>query len=394
MTAAAASDFLADIPVFAEFDDIANLSRYRRLPEGWSLAMADVVSSGPAIAAGKYKMVNMAGAAVITAVLNTLGRFDYPFVFGGDGAVVAIPDDHEPAVRKALSEVATWISEELGLEMRVALIPISDIRARNLDVQVARFRTGPDLAFAMLAGGGSSWAEAQMKQGHFAVAPAPAGSKPDLTGLSCRWNPVEARNGQIVSVIAVPGPLATDESFRALVSKVVTLSQGDSGGGNPLPEEGPTPVLHFAGVDVEARSRAPVGKRLAARLRIITQIIVTYVLYRTNLSLGGFNARAYSRELVHNTDFRKFDDGLKMTIDVDDATMHGIEAVLQEAAETGICAYGLHSQTSALVTCIVPSVMSHDHMHFIDGASGGYAQAALQMKAMVRATALPHGQSA
>jgi Protein of unknown function (DUF3095) len=33
------------------------------------------------------------------------------------------------------------------------------------------------------------------------------------------------------------------------------------------------------------------------------------------------------------------------------------------------------------VTCIVPSQLSRDHMHFIDGAAGGYAQAAQQMKA-------------
>ena len=70
-----------------------HLTRYRPLPEGWALAVADVVSSTEAIAAGKYKSVNMAGASVITAVLNVLEGSDYPFVFGGDGAVIAVPPD-------------------------------------------------------------------------------------------------------------------------------------------------------------------------------------------------------------------------------------------------------------------------------------------------------------
>ena len=80
-------------------------------------------------------------------------------------------------------------------------------------------------------------------------------------------------------------------------------------------------------------------------------------------------------------DFRKFDDGLKMTIDIDPVRLARIEALLEDATARGVCQFGLHRQSSALVTCIVPSLMSGDHMHFIDGASGGYAQAASQMKA-------------
>lgn len=33
------------------------------------------------------------------------------------------------------------------------------------------------------------------------------------------------------------------------------------------------------------------------------------------------------------------------------------------------------------MTCIVPTPMSRDHMHFIDGAAGGYAVAARNLKA-------------
>jgi hypothetical protein len=384
MTADIAPDYIDSLPIFTDFGDVADVSRYRALPENWLLAVADVVSSSEAIAQGKYKMVNMAGASVITAVLNTLGRMDYPFVFGGDGAVIAVPGWAEDQTRTALAAVARWISEDLGLTMRVAIVPLSAIRAEGLDVQVARFRTGPDLTFAMFAGGGSSWAEAQMKAGAYTIAPAEPGSRPDLTGLSCRWNPLAARNGNIVSVIAVPGTDATPESFRALVADLVAILNTAGSTGNPLPDEGPQPMLSFAGVEPEVRATAPRGKALRTRIAVMAQIILTYVLYWTRLSLGGFNARSYARQFVHNTDFRKFDDGLKMTVDVDAAGLSRIEAMLADAAARNLCDYGLHRQDSALVTCIVPSALSRDHMHFIDGASGGYAEAAVRMKAMVR----------
>lgn len=381
MTDQSTPAFLADLPSFAEFADVANLSRYAALPEGWALAVADVVSSTAAIAAGKYKSVNMAGASVITALLNALGDSNTPFVFGGDGAAVAVPPEGIPAARAALAATARWIEEDLGLTMRTALVPLADIRAAGQDVRIARFQASPTLSFAMFAGGGSAWAEAQMKQGGFAVPMAPPGSRPDLSGLSCRWNPIQSRNGQIMSIIAAPRAGAPPDAFQRLVADVVAVANMAGGRGNPLPPEGPTPYLALGGLEAEANARAPRGKRLMARVRVMVAIIMTVILHRTSLTLGGFDARRYMREMTLNTDFRKFDDGLKMTLDINPTGLAAIETLLEEAAAAGICHYGLHKQSSALVTCIVPSLMAGDHMHFIDGASGGYAQAALAMKA-------------
>ena len=38
------------------------------------------------------------------------------------------------------------------------------------------------------------------------------------------------------------------------------------------------------------------------------------------------------------------------------------------------------------MTCIVPSPMTRDHMHFVDGAAGGYAEAASRLKEKLRET--------
>jgi hypothetical protein len=40
-------------------------------------------------------------------------------------------------------------------------------------------------------------------------------------------------------------------------------------------------------------------------------------------------------------------------------------------------------QHNALMTCVVPSPLADDHMHFIDGAAGGYAMAAAMLKKMM-----------
>lgn len=389
MSAAKPSEFLSALPLFSEFEDVADISRYRALPDDWVLAVADVVSSSVAIGQGRYKMVNMAGAAVITAVVNAVGQKGCPFVFGGDGATIAVPPEGVAAARRALAEVARWISEDLELQMRTAIVPVAAIRAGGRDVRVARYHASDNVSFAMFAGGGSVWAEAQMKQGAFVVEMAAPGSRPDLAGLSCRWNPIRARNGQIVSIIAVPATDATADAFRGVVSDVLAIANETDTTGNPLPDNGPQPVLHFGGVAAEVKATAPHGKRLMARINVVVAILLTVFLHRTNLTLGGFNARRYGRDVAQNSDFRKYDDGLKMTIDINASQFSRLEACLEAAAAKGICRFGLHRQDAALVTCVVPSIMTSDHIHFIDGAAGGYTQAASQMKAKSAATGQP-----
>ena len=90
----------ADIEPIAGFDALADPQVYTSLPDDWVVGLADVVDSTAAIEAGRYKAVNTAGAAVISAVTNALGRVDFPFSFGGDGATFAVPRAtpmrHEP----------------------------------------------------------------------------------------------------------------------------------------------------------------------------------------------------------------------------------------------------------------------------------------------------------
>src|SRR6266568_2972417 len=89
--------------------------------------------------------------------------------------------------REALAATATWVEESLNLVMRVALVPVSAIRAQGLDVRVARFGPSANLSYAMFSGGGLNWADTAMKRGEFAITEAPAGTQPDLSGLSCRF---------------------------------------------------------------------------------------------------------------------------------------------------------------------------------------------------------------
>lgn len=380
-TLAIADPFFDSIPTFSAFEGVADARNYRPLPDDWALAATDIVGSTRAIDAGRYKAVNMAGASVISALLNALGRRDLPFVFGGDGALVAFPGEGTTTARTTLADTQAWVADELGLTLRAAIVPMKDIRANGFDVRVAHFQASDQVSYAMFTGGGASWAEAQMKAGNYPVAASPTGARPDLTGLSCRWSPIEAKRGEIVSIIAIPAQGGGDAAFQDLVGEIVAIVGEQDRGGHPVPAIGPDLGFSMRGVDQEARVMAPAGKRIVPKLVILAQIGLTWSLAKLGMKLGSFDPAVYRRDVSENTDFRKFDDGLKMTVDIDPSVYDRIETLLAQAERAGIVRYGLHRQNSALMTCIVATPLQRDHIHFVDGAAGGYAMAAASLKA-------------
>ncbi|MEO0380708.1 MAG: DUF3095 family protein, partial [Pseudomonadota bacterium] len=205
------------------FSDLALPAHYTPLPDDWVVGTSDITGSTAAIAAGKYKVVNMIGAAVISAQINGAGGRAFPFVFGGDGAAFAHPAEFAQEAGAALAAVQVWAREEFDMGLRVGLFPVRNIRAAGHEVAVARYQVSHGVDYAMFSGGGVVWAEAQMKAGVETVPPAHAGTQPDLTGLSCRWSHMKSRNGTILSLLVQPGAKATAEAFAGVTRSVLDM---------------------------------------------------------------------------------------------------------------------------------------------------------------------------
>jgi hypothetical protein len=381
----AANTFYTDIAAFERFEDVVDDARYRDLPADWLVGVSDVTDSTRAIAEGRYKAVNMVGASTIAAVYNALGGTSFPFVFGGDGAAFAVAPGDAGKVRAALAAARTWAREEVGLSLRAALVPVADIAQAGQRVAVARFKVAPELSYAMFAGGGIAWAEAEMKAGHYEVPPAPPGAKPDLAGLSCRFLPIEAARGEVLSLLIRPRTGASRAAFNALVRQIVgILDEAGVRGGSPVPEAGPGFVWPPRNLNLEVRAMGGHGGRFGRALFILLQHGMLKLFSAIGAKLGPLDLNAYRREVSTNTDFRKFGDGLMLTVDCTPDVIARIEVVLERARLEGVADHGLHRQQAALMTCFVPSPFAHDHIHFVDGAAGGYAKAAEMLKSSAR----------
>jgi hypothetical protein len=369
--------FYSTVPVQRGFRSLMDPEQYTPLPDDWTVGIADVVQSTKAIAEKRYKAVNMAGAAVIAALTNALSGREFPFVFGGDGASFAVAPRDTATAREALAATASWANSELGLTLRVALIPVAAIRAQGVDVRVARYGPSENLSYAMFSGGGLAFADAAMKRGEFAVAPAPPGTWPDLTGLSCRFEEFRTVQGLILSLIVLPKQGADPAAFRALTEEIVALVEASPDAGRPVPAAGPRLGWPPQGVELETHT-AP-GGWVRRRAAVLARTFFYFLIMRAGRPIGPFVPARYMRQVVENSDYRKYDDGLRMILDCTPALADALERKL--AAAAGIARYGVFRQDAAMMTCFTPSPLRADHVHFVDGARGGYAAAASALKA-------------
>lgn len=375
-------EFYARVPVFGDFTKVVDDALFQPLPDDWIVGVADVVRSTKAIDENRYKAVNMAGAAVIVSITNALQGRDFPFVFGGDGASFAVPAADAATARQALAETATWVEEDLDLALRIGMVPVGTIRAQNVDVRVARYAPSANISIAMFSGGGLAWADAAIKRGEFAVPHAAPGAHPDLTGLSCRFELIPAQRGLVLSLVVAPGLRATAGDFRGVVETIARIVEKTPDASRPLPGKGLRFKWPPQGYDLEARASRRAGESVRRRkLKVLAWTFLRFLIMRFDVRVGNFMPSKYLRELVENSDFRKFDDSLRMVLDCTPALANEIEDYLKAAAAKGVARYGTHRQEAAMMTCFAPSPARPDHVHFIDGADGGYATAASAMKA-------------
>ena len=370
-------DFYSSVPVFDSFSDVMKLSSYRPLPDDWVIGFSDIVGSTKAIAEGRYKAVNMVGAGVIAAVANALERRPFPFVFGGDGASFAVSAGDALQAAEALRAMAVFAQEELQIELRVATIPVATVRAAGRDIRIARFAASEHCTYAMFAGGGLAWFEAEAKRGGHLLAPAAPGTRPDLSDLSCRWSVAPAAHGIILSVIVAPR--GDDARFPALVEEIVGMAMSAQDGGRPITLASLGSEWPGQAISLEASAASSDGRsRLRRLISAGAKFLLGFTFHKFKLKAGAFDAAAYVRDVADNADFRKFDDGLRMTLDCSPEFADALEQRLQAASD--IAEYGAFRQDSALLTCYAPSITDRSHVHFVDGAGGGYAMAALAMK--------------
>ncbi len=381
--------FYRDLPVLESFEQAANSFNHTSVPDDWFIVICDVCGSTKAIEEGKYKHVNAMGAATIVAVLNVNRTIPIPYVFGGDGASLAIPPCMELGVRQALLGAQSMARDGFGFDLRVGLVSVAKAKQEGHGVALARYSLGPGMTQAALGGLGWDRAERLLKDEktrhlYEVVAIAELAARADFTGFECRWQPVAARKEHKLAILVQS--LSSDGSKQpALYSKVlskISSIYGDFKETHPLDARHLLTTLSpkelFSEITLKTASLS-----WAKKLRFVFSLgasqLLARGLFRWGLCFTRVDWSKYRDDVVQNADFRKFDGTLKMVVDGSEQQQRELKDFLEEEFKQANLVYGLHASKQAIVTCLVFS-RHEQHCHFIDGSEGGYTMAAKMLK--------------
>lgn len=363
-------NFYRDLESFSDAKNLMAMEHYKKIPEDWYIIITDVKGSTKAIEAGLYKDVNVIGVCSIIAVKNSCDEVDVPFIFGGDGATLFIPPEKIERVKKALSVTKKKSIDEFKLNLRVSIIPVSEIIKHGCEIQIAKMKLSSTANIALAKGNGLALAEKMTKESDRYELSGISGYQEEHEGLECRWSPIESKNGEMLTIIiqATGNNYNVYSEILADVYKIVP----DMGIVELDKLNIDFPPQHYF-KEIQMKNSGP-------RKYFMFFIGLFWVAFQSVFVKFLKKNNTYLNDLTKNTDFIKFDDNLRMVIDVSIEQKLRLILLLEASRQQQKIFYGTHASKTALMTCFVKS--NTDHIHFVDGGSGGYALAAKQLKAM------------
>jgi hypothetical protein len=380
--------FYNELKSFTNFSEFTKLTYYRPLPENWMVVITDIVDSSNAIETGMYQAVNAVSAASIVAILNALPDISVPYIFGGDGVTVCVPEKNYQDVAPALIAAKKMALESFQLELRIGAVPMRAIQEQGYKVLIGKYQANEHFQQAMFQGNGIPYAEKLIKdnspQNPYLVNEKDFQANGSFDGFECRWNEIPSAQDETITLMVQALPTQEEEynQIYAGVLRKITEIYGHEVEHHPLLEENLSLTLSPMKLAPEAMIRTTfqgMGKMMSYLLKIWFSTAAGKFLMKNQVKTKAVDWGRYKKQLIANTDYRKFDTTLRMIISGTSKQRVALAAFLKASFEKGELIYGIHASENALITCVVVNYDT-EHVHFLDGGNGGYAAAAKAMK--------------
>ena len=380
-------NFYSNLKSFDKFQGISDLNNYTKLPQEWAVVITDIEGSTAAIQQGKYRHVNAIGVASIVAIFNAVKPLSIPFVFGGDGATLCIPNSYINEVTKALVATKLMAKKSFSLSLRWGIVPCPVIHQSQYQVLVGKHYVSEGYCQAVFTGKGLIYAEKLVKndsQNLYSIVSDNLSPLADFTGFECRWKDVPSPHDETVSllIMSTSNTMKKSNTVYLKALDVIEKIYGNEEIHRPIQKEYLELTTNIQDLHDEIQIRTGSGSKLEEfmyALLLPWKVRLGQYLMNKRKQFLGFNWGKYKETLVTNTDFRKFDDNLRMVISGNADQREELVHYLEKQHQNNLLVYGIHVSNRALMTCVISDYNLH-HIHFVDGADGGYAMAAKALK--------------
>ncbi len=346
---------------------------FYKIPVNWYVVITDVKNSTSAIKEGLHETINLVATGSIVALLNIAfkSKLTVPFFFGGDGASFIIPPTLLDTTMQALLQHRENTKNNFNLELRVGYVPVSEIYEQEHALNIGKLRTSELFAIPVLLGDGLTYAEKKVKGPDYMFANLPAAKDDlDLSGMQCRWDRIKPPENyfEVVSLLVTAREgVKQSVAFKKVMDNVDAI-YGAPQTRKPISVGKLTLKTTLAKLGLEVQTRMG-GFRPFYLLNVWVRTSLGYFYFKTKKGKG------YLHRLVDMSDTLVIDGRINTVISGTAEQRQQLETALSKIEWDGEIFYGLYVSKESVMSCYVRD-LNEGHVHFVDGAEGGYTKAA------------------
>jgi len=350
---------------------------FYKIPEDWYVIVTDIKGSTAVVQGGQHETVNLIATGSIVAVLNISfkANITIPFFFGGDGATFIVPPSVKDAAIKALLLYKKNTQESFGIDLRIGVVAVNDIYMAGHTLRVSKFNSSGNFHIPVILGNGLNYAERLIKgEDYLLPGDLLADDEVDLSGMQCRWDKIKppANNYEVVSLIVMATkPEEQASAFREVITHIDAI-YGAPEKRQPISIPQLRLKTTFAELGLELRARFG-RKRLSDLLQSWFTTFLGYIYFRTR------QGKSYLTRLVEMSDTLVIDGKINTVITGTETQRLQLVQHLNQLEEAGKIYYAFYVSKESVMSCYVRDY-KQEHIHFVDGAEGGYTKAAGVLK--------------
>ena len=151
------------VPQTLFFDE----NSFTSLPNDWFILYTDIVKSTELCNEGKHGLVSKIAAAGIDIIIKSGAEknIEMPYVYGGDGIFAGFPEEIFTDIKEECIKLSVFAKEMHGIEIRICIIPVTDIFDQDLSIGVKRVSLSRGLVHTLFDDRAFSWIEDECKKG-------------------------------------------------------------------------------------------------------------------------------------------------------------------------------------------------------------------------------------
>lgn len=348
-----------------------------KIPANWHVVITDVKNSTKATEEGLHETVNLVATGSIVAILNIIEKtgITIPFFFGGDGATFIIPPSVLEAAMHALLLHQKNTQDNFKLFLRVGHVPVTEIYENGFELKISKLKSSDFFAIPILLGDGLHYAEKKIKGPDYLFNLLEERKEElDLSGMQCRWDRVQPpiNNHEIVTLLVTANDNIKQAPAFKKVIECIDEIYGEPKERNPISISKLKLKTTLARIGLEMKVRLGGFRPWYLLKNWIKTLLGTFYFKTTE-------GKKYLVSLVAMSDTLVIDGKINTVITGNSTQREKLVLALNKLENEGEILYGLFVSRESVMSCYVRN-MNDKHIHFIDGAEGGYTKAATVLK--------------